>query len=79
MEEIKAKIDVLFKEQDFYFFDAKGDDKELELAEVKRLISDSLSAKKCYIKMGNLEPIHHQEGERKIIIDQLTNLLSRCT
>ena len=29
--------------------------------------------------MGNLEPIHHQEGERKIIIDQLTNLLSRCT
>ena len=51
----------------------------MEESEVERLIYDSLSAKKCFIKQGNLEPIHHQEGERKIIIDQLMNLLSRCT
>ena len=51
----------------------------MEESEIKRLISDSLAAKKCCIKKGNIEPIHHQEGERKIIIDQLMNLLSRCT
>ena len=64
MEEIQAKLDALFPENDFYFFDAKGANKEQEESEVKRLISDSVSAKKCYIKIGSLEPIHHQEGER---------------
>ena len=38
-----------------------------------------MSAQKCYIEQGNLEPIHHQEGERKIIVDQMLNLLQRCT
>ena len=79
MEEIQAKLDALFPENDFYFFDAKGVNKEQEESEVKRLISDSLSAQKCFIQKGSLEPIHHQEGERKIIIDQFMSLLSRCT
>ena len=46
--------------------------------EITRLIEDCLSSKKCYIQYGNLEPIHHQEDERKIIVDQMQSLLTRC-
>ena len=78
-KEIAEKIDALFQENNFYFYDANGEDKDLEESEIKRLISDCMSSNKCYIKEGNLEPIHHQEGERKIIVDQMSNLLQRCT
>ena len=34
---------------------------------------------KCHINEGNLEPLHHQEVEREIIVNQMSNLLTRCT
>ena len=34
---------------------------------------------KCHIHEGNLEPLHHQEVEREIIVNQMSNLLTRCT
>ena len=34
---------------------------------------------KCHIFEGNLEPLHHQEVEREIIVNQMSNLLTRCT
>ena len=56
--EIEAKIEALFLEDNFYFYNAKGDKVEEE-KEIKRLISDCLSSKKCFVKQGQLEPIHH--------------------
>ena len=69
VKEIEAKINVLFPEDSFYFYDATAENQIEEESEIKRLISDCMSAQKCYIKEGNLEPIHHQEGEREIIVD----------
>ena len=69
VKEIEAKINVLFPESSFYFYDATADNQYEEEREIKRLISDCMSSQACYIKQGNLEPIHHQEGERKIIVD----------
>ena len=69
----------MFREENFYFYDATAENLEEEESEVKRIISDCMSSQKCYIEQGNIEPIHHQEGERKIIVDQMSNLLSRCT
>ena len=68
-QELEDKIEVLFQQENFYFYNAKGNDEDQEDDEIKRLISDCLSSKKCFIEYGNLEPIHHQEGERKIIVD----------
>ena len=69
IKEIEAKIEVLFPISNFYFYDAKAKNSKLEEREIKRLIKDCMYAQKCYIEKGNLEPIHHQEGERKIIVD----------
>ena len=49
-----------------------------EESEIKRLIADCLTSKRYFIKNGNLEPIHHEEDERKIIVDQMSSLLTRC-
>ena len=69
VNEIREKIEVLFQEDSFYFYNTKGKDLIKEDDEIQRLISNCLLLQKCYIEEGNLEPIHHTAGERKIIVD----------
>ena len=68
-KEIEEKIGALFPENCFYFYNTKGENLDQEGDEIKRLILDCLSMEKCFIKKGNIEPIHHTAGERKIIVD----------
>ena len=79
IQEIKQKISVLFPDKHFYFFNAVGEDMAKEQAEIRRLITDCMSSGKFFIKQGNIEPIHHAEGERNMILEQMQSLLARCT
>ena len=75
--EIQQKIDLLFKDQNFYFYKAKdgveteeGETNEgAEQLEIERLIQDCMKARRCYLTEGRLETIHHQKAEREIIVD----------
>ena len=80
--EIEEKIDALFIYDRFYFYkanpNATEDDEtneKVEEEEIQRLIEDCITAKRCFIKEGNLETIHHLKTEREIIVDQMTSLL----
>ena len=64
-KEIEAKIDVLFKEDNFYFYKASDNENKEETTnqideenEIERLINDCLNSKKCHISRGNLETLH---------------------
>ena len=50
MEEIEAKINYLFPDENFYFFNTLGERPEEEDKEIKRLISNSIKSDKFYIK-----------------------------
>ena len=50
MEEIKDKIDYLFPDENFYFFNTLGERPEEEDGEIKRLINNSIKSDKFYIK-----------------------------
>ena len=76
--EIRKKIDIMLPEENFYFFNASMEDQDKEESEIHRLIQDCISSRRFYIKQGTLEPIHHKEGEKKIIIDQMQSLFARC-
>ena len=59
MEEIENKVEYLFPDENFYFFNTLGERPEEEDGEIKRLIENSIKSNKFYIEKGNLEPIHH--------------------
>ena len=79
MDEIESKINLLFPDENFFFFNTLGEKPEEENKEIKRLINNSIKSNKYYISKGNLEPIHHQEKERAHIIKTLQDILLRCT
>ena len=79
IKEIKEKIEIMLPEENFYFFNASMEDKDREESEIHRLIQDCIYSRRFYIKEGKLEPIHHKEGEKKIIIEQMQSLFARCT
>ena len=75
-KEIEEKIDALFIYDRFYFYKANSDTSEgnennekVEEEEIQRLIQDCITTKKCFIKEGNLETLHHLKTEREIIVD----------
>ena len=68
-KEIEDKVEVLFEEKNFYFYNAKGQYQNHESDEIERLIIDCMNSDRCHITNGHLEPIHHQEDERKIIVE----------
>ena len=68
MEELENKVNYLFPDENFYFFNTLGERPHEEDGEIRRLINNSIKSDKYYIKKGNLEPIHHQEKERAHII-----------
>jgi hypothetical protein len=43
-KQIKEKIEILFSEENFYFYDANAEDIEEEENEVKRIISDCMAS-----------------------------------
>ena len=71
MEEIANKINYLFPDENFYFFNTLGEKPDQEDEEIKRLINNSIKSNSYYVTKGNLEPIHHQEKERAHIIQTM--------
>ena len=72
--EIETKIDILFPDSNFYFYDASKRDQEKvrqEESEVCRLLNDSIASTRVFLKDGNLEPIHHRVEERQLFIEQM--------
>ena len=78
MKEIEDKVNYLFPDFNFYFYNMVGDKPEEEDAEIKRLITNSINSCKYYITKGNLETVYHQEKEREHIIKTMQDILLRC-
>ena len=79
MQELESKVNYLFPDENFYFFNLLGERPNEEDEEIKRLINNSIKSNSYYITKGNLEPIHHQEKERAHIIQTMQDMLLRCT
>ena len=78
VNQIYKKIEVLFPETNFYFYDARQATETAEKREIRNFIMDCKNAQRYHISKGNLEPIHHYKAERELIADEMLNLLTRC-
>ena len=71
---IETRIDLLFPNQNFYFYKIwrTGDldnRMDVEHDQLRKLINDNVQSDRFYIKSGLLEPVHLQEEERKLIVE----------
>ena len=64
VKQIYEKIDLLFPDSNFYFYDANRADESAEQTEIRRFITYAYYSRRHHIIKGNLEPIHHFLEER---------------
>ncbi len=51
---------------------------KLEWKEMEAFVADCINSPRLYIKNGLLEPVHLQEVERKILVENMQESLQKC-